>query len=394
MLFGKRNSGGDRTGGSDHAAGPGAGRDAGAGTVRRAAAAFALTVCALFAACIALTVWIDPFFHYHAPVPGFPYVVDNQLSQNPGMARNMIYDGLMTGSSMTVNFDTDDLDAAVGGHAIKLSSNGAYPKDIANVLTFAWEEDSRARRAGGLRHVFVAIDPASFTADPDEVKYPQPDYLYDRDPFDDVSYVLNKDVLLQYVLRPMAEHDPTDLSIVYATTWQTEEYFGRDWVLSGFTRAERPAGQDGALPPDTYVARTNACLDADILPFVTAHPETEFYFFFPPYSILYWDNVIREDRMDATLAQYEMIGELLLAHPNARVFYFQDMEDVVTDLANYSDYEHYSPEINRYMAACFGTGEHEVFPGGMRERLGRMRRIAEDFDYDALFAPDAEEDGQ
>ncbi|MBO6252421.1 MAG: hypothetical protein J6O49_02035, partial [Bacteroidaceae bacterium] len=39
----------------------------------------------------ALVIYVDPFFHYHTPDEGFPYVVDNQLSQNPGMATNMDY---------------------------------------------------------------------------------------------------------------------------------------------------------------------------------------------------------------------------------------------------------------------------------------------------------------
>ena len=36
---------------------------------------------------MALVVYVDPFFHYHAPLENFPYLVDNQLSQNPGMAK-------------------------------------------------------------------------------------------------------------------------------------------------------------------------------------------------------------------------------------------------------------------------------------------------------------------
>ena len=71
-------------------------------------ATFLATVfAALIVICI-LVVTVDPFFHYHAPLKNFPYVVDNQLSQNPGMAGNMIYDSCIIGSSMTVNFDTDD----------------------------------------------------------------------------------------------------------------------------------------------------------------------------------------------------------------------------------------------------------------------------------------------
>ncbi len=62
--------------------------------------AFAAAAVALIAA---LVVYVDPFFHYHAPLKGFPYLVDNQLSQNPGMAAHMEYDSVILGSSMTVN---------------------------------------------------------------------------------------------------------------------------------------------------------------------------------------------------------------------------------------------------------------------------------------------------
>ena len=43
--------------------------------------------------------------------------------------------------------------------------------------------------------------------------------VYDDNLFNDIYYVLNKDVLLNYVLRPLADPDPTDLSNVYASWW-------------------------------------------------------------------------------------------------------------------------------------------------------------------------------
>ena len=59
-----------------------------------------------FATTAALVIYVDPFFQYHAPLGWFPYLVDNQLSQNPGMAKHMEYDSVILGSSMTVNFNT------------------------------------------------------------------------------------------------------------------------------------------------------------------------------------------------------------------------------------------------------------------------------------------------
>ena len=54
-----------------------------------------------------ITAVVDPFFVYHAPLEGAYYLVDNQLEQNPGIAKHFEYDSVLLGSSMTTNFDTD-----------------------------------------------------------------------------------------------------------------------------------------------------------------------------------------------------------------------------------------------------------------------------------------------
>ena len=347
---------------------------AGAASVRKAGITCAVTICVLFAACIALTVYVDPFFHYHRPLPGFPYVVDNQLSQNPGMARNMTYDSFLTGSSMTLNFDTDDFAQQLGLDMVKLSSNGAYPRDLSNVLSFVFDERSLSRKTNPVKAAYIALDVSTFTAPPDETKYPQPTYLYDSLLLNDIAYVLNKDVLLQYVLRPIAEREGTDLSTVYMTEWQTAEYYGEEPVMLGFVPSEEaqvPVSPDTVLPP------VQINLAQNILPYVDAHQETEFVFFFPPYSMLYWYNVERENRLEAVLAQYRDISEQLLSRPNVRVFFFPDLEEIVTDLSNYSDYQHYSTQVCQNMVSCFACGAHELTQENLDEVLIGMRDIIE-----------------
>ena len=39
-----------------------------------------------------LVIFVDPFFQYHKPLNGFPYIVDQQVNMNPGLAKNMDYD--------------------------------------------------------------------------------------------------------------------------------------------------------------------------------------------------------------------------------------------------------------------------------------------------------------
>ena len=103
-------------------------------------------VLAMLLLCAAIIVYVDPFFHYHPPLEDFPYVVDNQLSQNPGMAKNMTYEGCIIGSSMTVNFDTDDFKELLDVDTVKLSYSGAYPRDDYNILSIVFDESTYARK--------------------------------------------------------------------------------------------------------------------------------------------------------------------------------------------------------------------------------------------------------
>lgn len=309
---------------------------------------FLLAALAVLIFVAASVIVVDPFFHYHKPLENFPYVVDNQLSQNPGMAKHFDYDSVIIGSSMTVNFDTDDFKEHLGLNTIKLCYSGAYPKDDANIMEVV--------SGSALKAVFLPMDLPVMTGDVDEVKYPRPEYLYDTNPFNDVKYVLNKDVFLQYVVRPVLNPNPTDLSYVYASWW-TDEYYNAEAVLSAHAF---PEAVNEPLQKDALIERTQANLEANIDPFIEANPETTFYFFYPPYSILYWENVCIENRFEAVLYQTEYVTQHLLQYDNVRVFFFQDMEEVVTDLNNYADYSHYHPRVNAYMTQCFATGAHEI----------------------------------
>ncbi|MBQ4416653.1 MAG: hypothetical protein II868_03080, partial [Butyrivibrio sp.] len=128
-------------------------------------------------------------------------------------------------------------------------------------------------------------------------------------------------------------------------------------------------------------------LEVNLLPYIVAHPETTFYLFYPPYSILYWYNLVREGRFEATLSEIACINERLLAYSNVRVFFFQDDESYVTDLDHYADYTHYHPDMNRMMVTRFADGTGEIRGAADTEAaLERVRHMTASFDFDALFA--------
>ena len=78
-------------------------------------------------------------------------------------------------------------------------------------------------------------------------------------------------------------------------------------------------------------------MQENLCPYIERNPDTTFYIFFPPYSILYWNDVMQENHLEATMREYAHIADTLLTYDNVRVFYFPNREEIVTDLNNYAD---------------------------------------------------------
>ena len=231
--------------------------------------------------------------------------------------------------------------------------------------------------------VFLGIDVTAYTGGVEETKYPVPYYLYDDNLINDVQYLFNKDVLLNYILRPIADPDKTDLATVYQSWW-TDEYYNIQWVMHNY---EQPEAVEEETPADAYLESTGRNLDVNICPYIEQNPDTVFYVFFPPGSILFWNDVMRENHLEATLAEHQYIVDRLLSYDNVRVFFFPNQEWIVTDLNNYADEIHYHSDINYYMTECFANGECEVKDSAqMAGELAKMRDVIERFDFEELFS--------
>lgn len=331
------------------------------------------------AGCMALVIWVDPFFQYHKPLAWFPYLVDNQVNQNPGLAKHMDYDGILIGSSMTASFNTDWFEELMGMKTQKLSYNGSYPKDLSNIMQLVFDA-----KGDQVKAVYMAVDQSTFSADPEETKFPVTDYLYDDNVFNDVPYLLNKDVLLDYILRPLADRkDASDWAELYKPWW-TDEYYNKANVLMYYEAAEEKQEEE-ALAADYFKDAVEENLQKNILPYIEAHPETEFYIFYPPYSILFWNDVTRAKELEAVIGRLEYMTERLLNYENVHVFNFLGKEDIICNLNNYADYMHYHKNVCRYITECFATGENELHPENYGQAFDEIRTLAMSYNYPAIW---------
>lgn len=331
-----------------------------------------------------IVIVIDPFFQYHKPLTDFPYVVDDQVDMNPGLAKNMDYDSVILGSSMVVNFNTAYVSNTLGLNTIKLPYNGAYPKDQSNIMKFIFDA-----KGTGVKRVFLGIDELNYSGGVDETKFPITDYLYDNNKLNDVKYVLNKDVLLDYCIRPIFDSkDKTSWDMIYPFWWQ-DEHYSKALVLMYY---EEDPVSDTSPAAVVYTEAIGKNLDANIIPYIEAHPETTFTIFFPPYSILYWNNVCNRNELDKVIEKYRYITERLSVYENVEIFYFQNSEEIICNLNNYADYTHYHPKICEYMVQCFADGTHRVTGNTLDETMENANRelealdeLASEYDYDAIW---------
>ncbi|MCM1559015.1 MAG: hypothetical protein NC123_05665 [Butyrivibrio sp.] len=340
-------------------------------------AIFLSLAAAFLLGCAALVVLVDPFFQYHKPLDGISYTIDNQLSQNPGLAKKFDYDSIILGSSMTVNFDTNLFREIMGLNTLKLSYNGAYPKDIHNIMTVVQNSHDP------LKEVFLGIDISTYKAAPGIVAYGIPEYLYDDSPWNDAAYLLNKDVLLNYILKGFfTKQGSTPINEIYST-WK-DIPTGRQRVLAAYSIPERFLEP---LPEDTYISNIEESMSTYIIPYIESMPETRFTVFFPPYSILYWYTRSAEGSLEAEIAGEKRIMEMLLSHPNVSVYYFQNLYDFITDLDQYSDYTHYTHEMNDYMTRCFADGTCQLTVENYEQVLNEMLSRLQECDFVSYLSP-------
>ena len=344
---------------------------------RKWLAGFLALVLAGLLAAGALVVWVDPFFQYHKPLSWFPYLVDNQVNQNPGLAKNMDYEGVLLGSSMTASFNTDWFEEKMGIKTQKLSYNGSYPKDLANIMDLVF-----SAKGDGVKAVFMAVDQGTLSGGVEETKFPITDYLYDDNPLNDVQYLFNKEVLLDYILRPLADpKDRSDWSVLYRPWW-TDEYYNKTNVLMYYEPApEAEASMDKAY----FLDAVEKNLEQNLCPYFEAHPETEFYLFYPPYSILYWNDVVRRKELDAVTEELVYTTRRLLSYDNVRVFCFLGVEEIVCNLNNYAAYIHYHEDTCRYITDCFVSGQQEVTQENCEEVFEALKELALTYDYESIW---------
>ena len=329
---------------------------------------FLIAVLAVIVCIAGIVVVFDPFYHYHKPWFGLKEVLNDKEYQCVGTLRNFDYNALLVGSSVMENNNNAWYDEAYGVKSIKAIRSYGATADLCYLVDVAYEKHD-------IDYVFYNIDPSSLIADA-ETTYEAtgcPMYLYDKNPLNDVKYLFNKDVLFEKIPYQVANSFIGDYDEGLSYNWAKWKEFNEGMTLGLYYRKKNV---EPMMPENAYEDKVKKNIEL-LTSEVKNHPDTKFIFFYPSYSMLWWDGVYRSGERDAYIYSEKMMTKELLKYDNVRVFCFQDEEDVVTDLDNYMDSIHFSPDINKLMLDKMIKGENELTNSNYEKRLNEVKDFSE-----------------
>lgn len=321
------------------------------------------------------TMFIDPFLHYHKGQDFLEYPMKDERYQNDGIARYYDYDSIITGTSMCQNFKCSEFDELWGASAIKIANSGAsYHESSENIRrAFSYNAD--------VANVLCSLDGSrlNYSAYQDEYEG-YPTYLYDGNPFNDVNYLLNKEVIPKTiaVLNYTRSGQKTPTMDEYEN-WSRYKTFGRDSVLASFSLVEEMEEECRLTDEDFRRIREN--VGVNFLELAEEHPDTTFYLFFPPYSICYWEALVRTKQLNSQLEAQKTGVELLLSAENIQVYDFSYRIDIIGDLDNYTDSIHYGEWVNSEMLRMMRAGEGLLTEDNLEEYYDSVKRLYSEYDY-------------
>lgn len=333
-----------------------------------------------------IVMWIDPFFHFHKPhTDEFLYSLDNERSQNNGIIKHFDYDALITGSSMTQNTKVSQVDKLFNVNSIKVPFSGGSFKEIDDNIKLSIEKNPN------LKMVIRALDENYYFQDKDHMRDDigeYPTYLYNENPFDDIKYIWNKDILLGRCFQMMlnkrngVEPGTTDFDSYMNWMEANRDNFNPSIVLSE-KESFNSSIQESLTDEEKYTITQN--IEQNVIKTAKENPNIRFIYYIPPYSLAWWGDKMENSQLDKFLSAERLVFDLILSCDNIELYAFNDRTEIISNLSNYKDPIHYADWITDEIILDISKGEGRITISNKEEYLKKQELFLKNFDYNSLF---------
>lgn len=332
-----------------------------------------------------LVIYVDPFFHYRKPNVNLFYKLDagKERYQNDGIIKHFIYDTMIIGTSITENFKASECDYIFHANTIKVPFSGGTYKEINDNIATAY------RTKHQLKNVIRSLDWSLHLVEDrntmrnDLGAYPW--YLYNDKLNDDIAYFINKDAIkisTKIIKETLLKNRKGITGFDEYANWNADYKFGEKAVLKGRAAYYVSNKIRSFNSADEEILKGN--IEQNVISLARQHPETTFYYFFPPYSIAYWGELKEKGELEYTFNAEKMAIEMILTCPNIKLYSFNLKTDVTTNLDNYKDATHYGEWINSDILKWMKNEDGLLTKENYLTYLQAERDFYSQFDYDSL----------
>lgn len=318
---------------------------------------------------------IDPYFHYHKPLKQISYRIHDERYVCDGILRNFEYDSIIIGTSMTQNFKTTEFEKLFSGKAVKTPLAGAGFKEISETLSRAFTYNK------GIKQVLRGIDYGYLLQPADYTNYDDyPEYMYDNNPWNDIRYLLNKNILFHETLYSLIATLKNEKTTTFDEFSSWERPSGTEAVMNMYNRSSDIIKNEELSEEERK--QVESTVKENLIQIAEENPDTTFYLFYTPYSVIYWDKMNREGNLLKQLEADEIATRLLTECDNIKLFSFGLNKELVTNLQHYTDIGHYNADVNTLILEWISSGEGCITKENREKYIQEMYTFYERFDYD------------
>lgn len=288
---------------------------------------------------------------------------------NAVIGRYFKFDSIIIGTSMSENFKCSEFDKVTGGYSQKLTTSGGIISEIAFMADYAFKHQQ-------IKNVLLDILPYSYLSVKPEYEIDQRIYNNSAITIHDLVNGTKLSTIVKYQksIRNNVAKKSIDRDTIYS--WSKQFPCGlKPFAISLF--AQSSAFKNHGKFWKNY-DRKLACSNIDnyLLPMIKNHPDTIFYVYLPPCSIL---------DLSIDPKSYKdfrnIIMDKLIPCQNVKLYDFQSAKHITADWSNYKDVIHYSAEISSWIIRQLDKAEYRVTTGNRYNFEKRFDETVAAFDH-------------
>lgn len=324
---------------------------------------------------------IDPYFHYHKPLKSLSYHLENQRYINDGVGRYFIYNSIITGTSMTENFKSSLFDKLFNSNSIKVPFSGGSYKEINNNL------ERTLKRKKDIRYILRGLDYKQIIQNSEYMRYNDfPTYLYDDNILNDYKYLFNKVVIIKglggVIVYTLLGKNTTTFDEY--SSWRDRFKSGEKIVLKNYKRNKMETIKEKKLEKkDIEIIDRN--IEKNVISLIKKYPNTKFIYFITPYSIVYWDQLKQEGKIEKQIMAEKYMIEKILKYPNVELYSFFSNYEMIYNLDNYNDPIHYMGKISDKILYWISKKEYQLTKENYEEYIRKNLEFYKNYNYDSIF---------